>query len=160
MSKTRQTNQHALNLRAIEDTQRALTSMSEPNGWLPRLALYSERGYPSGGDSQGGSPDISRPTERIALTPLDECARKYKEAVALSQQIQDAARRLDQIRLWATTSNTYKEIPPVLCANHECSNLIDRNKGEKIRNGRCSRCAMHHRRYGLEYPNKETVKRP
>lgn len=145
---------HAANERAMDDLTDAFASMWQPNSWFATLTMYAQRGYPAGGDSNGGSNTISRPTERIALAPLDEPGRRRKRALELTQTIREAARELNAIRLYTTAPAVYRDPDPIPCRNLNCPNIMERHKGESPRDGRCPRCASHYRRYNLEYPAK------
>lgn len=149
----RSTLNHA-NQRATEDLEESFRYMYAVTSWRTQLVAYAERGYPTGGDSHGPANSISRPTESIALSPLDEPAAKLKRADELARIIRDAARELNSIRIYTTTPAAYKEPEPVPCRNLNCPNIMERHKGESPRDGRCPRCATHYRRYHLEYPLK------
>lgn len=145
---------HAANERAMDDLTDAFASMYQPNSWFTTLTAYAQRGYPTGGDSTGGANTISRPTERIALAPLDEPGRRRKEALDLVHTIREAARKLNAIRLYTQVAAPYREPDPIPCRNLACPNIMERHKGESPRDGRCPRCATHYRRYALEWPVK------
>jgi hypothetical protein len=148
-------NLHLANQTAMDDLTAAFVTMGGPNGWYSTLTSWAERGYPTGGSTNGGgSGTISKPTERIALSGLDELAALAKRADELARQIRTAARALNAIRLATVNTAVYKEPEPVPCRNLNCPNIMERHKGESPRDGRCPRCATHHRRYNLEWPVK------
>ena len=147
-------NEQAANDRAMDDLRDSLATMHQPNSWRQTLKAYAARGYPTGQDSPGGGTGINRPTERIALAPLEEPAAKLKRADEIAHTLRTLARELNSIRLYTITPAAYNEPEPIPCRNLACPNIMERHKGESPRDGRCPRCATHHRRYGLEYPNK------
>lgn len=144
----------AANQTAMTDLAASLAPMCHVNGWRRTLAFYAERGYPTGSDSTGTTNSVNRPTERIALAGLEEPAAKLKRADELARIIQQAARELNSIRLWTITPAVYRDPEPIPCRNLNCPNVMERHKGESPRDGRCPRCATHHRRYHLEWPAK------
>lgn len=146
---------HAANERAMDDLTASFLTMHQVNGWRRTLAFYAERGYPTGGDNTGStSSSVNRPTERIALSGLEEPAAKLKRADELAHLIQSAARELNSIRLYAITPAVYRDPEPIPCRNLNCPNVMERHKGESPRDGRCPKCATHYRRYHLEWPAK------
>ena len=152
---------HAANERTMDDLVDAFAPMYQPNSWLTILSAYAQRGYPTGGDSNGSSNTINRPTERIAMAPLDEPGRRLKRAQELTNTIRSAARELNAIRLYTITTAEYRDPDPIPCRNINCPNIMERHKGESPRDGRCPRCATHHRRYTLEWPHKHlTMQEP
>lgn len=150
----------AANQRAYDDLTASFHYMYATTSWRTTLAWYAQRGYPTGNDSTGGSHTISKPTERIALSPMDECANKLKRADDLARIIRDAARELNSIRLYTETAAPYREPEPIPCRNLACPNIMERHKGESPRDGRCPRCATHYRRYHLEWPAKHLPATP
>lgn len=150
----KRTNMHLANRQAMDDLTAAFITMGGPNGWYATLTSWAERGYPTGAGTGSGSGTISKPTERIALSGLDELAALAKRADELARTIRQSARALNAIRLATINTAAYREPEPVPCRNLNCPNIMERHKGESPRDGRCPRCATHHRRYGLEYPDK------
>lgn len=148
-------NLHLANQTAMDDLEAAFVTMGGPNGWYSTLTSWAERGYPTGGNTNGGGGgNISKPTERIALSGLDELAALAKRADELARTIRTSARALAAIRLATINTAEYKEPEPVPCRNLNCPNIMERHKGESPRDGRCPRCATHYRRYQLEWPAK------
>lgn len=146
--------EQAANDRAMDDLRDSFATMHTPNSWRQTLKAYAARGYPTGNDSPGGGTGINRPTERIALAPLEEPAAKLKRADEIARTIRNLARELNSIRLYTITPAAYNEPEPIPCRNLNCPNIMERHKGESPRDGRCPRCATHWRRYGLEHPHK------
>ena len=148
---------HAANERAMDDLTDAFASMYQPNSWFTTLTAYAQRGYPTGGDSTGGSNDISRPTERLALTPDTPPAAKAKRLLEIETQLADLAREYHAIYQWTINAAKYDGPEPRPCIVLDCDREITMIGNDIARNGRCPRCAQHYRRHGTEYPNKTTT---
>ena len=124
--------------------------------WKDLLGAWASKGYPTGGDNTGGSSDISRPTERFALSPDTIPAQKLHAVERLEQQLADLAREYHSLYLWTITAAKYDGPEPVPCQVLLCDHEISNIGNDVPRNGRCPRCAKHWSRYGLEYPQKPT----
>ena len=122
--------------------------------WQTKLEFYATKGYPTGGDSTGGSNDISRPTERLALTPDTPPAAKAKRLLEIETQLADLAREYHAIYQWTITIAKYDGPEPRPCIVLDCDREITMIGNDIARNGRCPRCAQHYRRHGVEYPHK------
>lgn len=136
------------------DDLRCLITADQSNGWRKQLELYAEKGYPTGGDQTGGSNEISRPTERLALMPDTPPASKLKRLEELAVQISEAARELHAIYQWTVQTAKYDGPEPRSCVVLECDREISMIGSDIARNGRCPRCAQHYRRYETEWPHK------
>ena len=79
-----------------------LACITDPT-WQTKLEFYATKGYPTGGDSAGGNNDISRPTERLALTPDTPPAAKAKRLLEIETQLADLAREYHAIYQWTIT---------------------------------------------------------
>jgi hypothetical protein len=123
-------------------------------GWRIRLEHYAEKGYPTGGDSIGGSNEINRPTERLALMPDTPPAQKLKRLEEIETALTELAREYHSIYQWTINSAKYDGPEPRACIVLECDREISMIGSDIARNGRCPRCAQHYRRHGTEYPHK------
>jgi hypothetical protein len=121
--------------------------------WQDRLAFYSEKGYPTGSTGPGTN-EINRPTERLALMPNTPPAARQARALEIEQALADLAREYHAIYQWTINAAKYDGPEPRACNNLECDREITMIGNDIARNGRCPRCAQHHRRHGLEYPHK------
>lgn len=126
-------------------------------GWQSQLEFYASKGYPTGGEGTGGSNEINRPTERIALMPDTPPAAKHKRLLEIEQALADLAREYHAIYQWTITIAKYDGPEPRPCIVLDCDREITMIGNDIARNGRCPRCAQHHRRHGNEYPNKTTT---
>ena len=76
------------------------------------------------GDSTGGSNDISRPTERLALTPDTPPAAKAKRLLEIETQLADLAREYHAIYQWTITIAKYDGPEPRPCIVLDCDREI------------------------------------
>lgn len=123
-------------------------------GWRYRLEQYAEKGYPTGGTGSGGSNEINRPTERMALMPDTPPAQKLKRLEEIEQALTDLAREYHSIYQWTINTAKYDGPEPRACKVMDCDREISMIGNDIARNGRCPRCAQHYRRYEAEYPHK------
>lgn len=138
----------------ILDDLACLSTANTPGSWRYRLEQYAEKGYPTGSDGVGGSNTINRPTERLALMPDTPPAAKLKRLEEIEKALADLAREYHSIYQWTVNSAKYDGPEPRPCINLECDREISMIGSDLARNGRCARCAQHHRRHGAEYPHK------
>jgi len=127
-------------------------------GWRIRLERYAEKGYPTGGDGAGGSNEINRPTERMALMPDTAPAMKLKRLEEIEAALSDLAREYHSLYQWTVNSAKYDGPEPRPCVNLACDHTISMIGSDIARNGRCPRCAQHYRRHECEYPEKPATR--
>jgi len=149
----KRSDRHARTRKMLDDLKCA-TQSDIIGGWRHRLEQYAEKGYPTGGSGSGGSNEINRPTERLALMPNTPPAQKLKRLEEIEQALTDLAREYNSIYLWTVNTAKYDGPEPRPCIVLECDREISMIGSDIARNGRCPRCAQHHRRYEAEYPNK------
>ena len=147
-----QADRHAKNVQTLRDLE-VMRTAHQGNGWEKRLASYAEKGYPSGGSTGSRGSEINRPTERLAISPDDMPAQRYKRLKELEQQLSSLAREYRSIYLW-TTETVAHSAQAIECGNSECPGVISNVGFDVARQGRCTRCAQHWRRYKLEWPSK------
>lgn len=140
-----QADRHSQNVQALRYLE-SLRTAHQPNGWVKRLASYAEKGYPTGASSGSRGSEINRPTERLALSPDDLPAARYRRLQEVEHLIAILAREYQAIYLWTTT--TIPKAEPLNCNNAACSKPIY----DVARKGRCSKCAQWYRRHNAEWP--------
>lgn len=138
------------------DDLKCLLTADVNGGWRIRLEQYAEKGYPTGGDNTGGSNEISRPTERMALAPDTPPMAKLKRLEELLTRIASDAREVHATYQWTINTAKYDGPEPRPCIVLECDREISMIGSDIARNGRCPRCAQHYRRYETEWPHKQT----
>ena len=147
-----QTDRHAKNVQTLRDLE-VMRTAHQGNGWEKRLAFYAEKGYPTGGSTGSRGSEINRPTERLGISPDDMPAQRYKRLKELEQQLSSLAREYRSIYLW-TTEIVAHSAQAIECGNSECPGVISNVGFDVARQGRCTRCAQHWRRYKIEWPSK------
>jgi hypothetical protein len=140
-------------IRSIIDDLECITNPKHP-GWIQRLQFYADRGYPTGSDGVGGSNEINRPTERMALMPSTPPEDQLAMVYASLKVLRAEARKVAAAYHWTVTPAKYDGPEPRPCIVLECDREISMIGSDIARNGRCPRCAQHHRRHGAEYPHK------
>jgi len=144
-----QTDRHAQNVQSLRQLE-TLRTAHQPNGWVKQLERYAEKGYPSGGNTGTRTNEINRPTERLALTPDDLPASRYRRLQEIEHLISILSREYQSIYLWTTTTIPKEE--PINCNNPACAKPIY----NFARKGRCSKCAQWYRRHNAEWPVAES----
>lgn len=143
------------NQRAVEDIRNSFTDMYTPNSWRQTLKAWAARGYPTGNDGAGGGTGINRPTERIALAPLEEPAAKLKRADEIARQMRALARELNSIRLYTITPAKYDGPEPRACVMLECTHTITMIGNDVARHGMCAACYQReYRKQKAGHPNR------
>ncbi len=131
----KRSDRNARNRNTLTDLQ----CLAHPH-WQAQLEFYATKGYPTGGDGNHSN-DISRPTERLALTPDTPPARKQKRLLELEAQLADLAREVHAIHIWTITTAKYDGPEPRPCTNLDCTHTITMIGNDIARKGLCNRCA-------------------
>lgn len=119
-----------------------LKTAARRGGWHDRLELYAEKGYPTGGDSLGGSNEINRPTERLALSPDTPPAQMLKDFEDAIKQLEPIVKRVSAIYHWTTKPAKYDGPEPRPCVILDCTHIITMIGNDKHRHGMCQACYM------------------
>ena len=118
-------------------------------------------GYPSRSYSDGAvtSGDHNDPVQRMVLTAQhDHFAHEILDA---DGRLRDVTENLRVLAAFALRNTITAERPIdgglIDCANPHCDRYMTGLGNDRPRDGRCPRCYMHRRRYGLDWPGRKVV---
>lgn len=134
--------------------ERAYTNASEWSGLGYPTRSYGDITVTSGGTSD---PVV----DLVASAQRDHFAHEIADADGRLRDVAENVRVLASFAL----RNTLEAPRPkggglIDCGNSHCDRYVTGLGSDRLRDGRCPRCYMHRRRYGLDWPGKATVTKP